>query len=378
LRRLHLPLAYRKWYDERVLLLLACVHPTEDDSRGVADDTAVDTHPVDTGNTGDTPVDDTAADDTAVDTRPSTFACPTGMVPVPSDSPSYCIDAYELAVDGDTFVSAPGETPVIGLSFDEVVAACAAMPAVDADGTVYAMRHLALNTEWEDAGDGVIGEGGTAFPWGDTFDDTRCVTLSDGGTEQFDGLQLTGSMPRCVSVFGLYDQIGNAWEWTDSQITLDIDAAVASFTPALLPLSVDDDGALVLLSGDASRLGIEAAGLQPPSVQAEPDGHLYVTAAQVQPSPESFFARGYLLHDGVTSNLVPVRLVRVDTTDPDTNWRVTLAEEYDGETIPDKRGCAWYTGGGSGCALATASLVHLPDFDGTIGFRCVAPPYATP
>ncbi len=48
--------------------------------------------------------------------------------------------------------------------------------------------------------------------------------------------------------------------------------------------------------------------------------------------------------------------------------------EADGATVPDKRGCAWYTGSEEGCRITSGSLDHLHDFLGTISFRCVADP----
>lgn len=56
-------------------------------------------------------------------------------------------------------MSAPGLVPRVSLTFEEAAAACAAWPPVDATGVVYGTRHLATAQEWEDAGDGQIGEG---------------------------------------------------------------------------------------------------------------------------------------------------------------------------------------------------------------------------
>ena len=339
-----------------MLLLLACTAPP--DAPGGTDPT----EPVDTGLTVDTAPDDTT---------PIVYACPLGMVGVPTDGPAWCIDAYEVTeVDGAP-TSAAGALPTVGLTYEESAAVCAASAAIDPTGTVYAMRHLATAEEWADAGDGVVGDGGTAFPWGDTFDDTRCVTLDTTGATQFDGLQPTGSMAGCVSAFGVYDQIGNAWEWTDSGVLLDADASIAALRDVGFLLAEDDAG-LRLTAGPVAALTLHAAGLRPPSVSVDTSGYLYTTSDQVEPDPADFSARGYL-GTGETPTL-PVRLVRTPDTDG-SPWIVHVAREYDGRTLPDKRGCAWYTGTNNACTLTMVSRTHLPDFNGTIGFRCVAPPY---
>jgi len=343
-----------------MLLLLGCAAPQEAPPDRPA--------PVDTADSG-TP-DDTDETGT-IDTGLVTYACPLGMVGVPADSPAWCIDAYEVAVVDGAPVSEAGLLPAVGLTYEESAAVCAASAAIDATGTVYAMRHLATVEEWEDAGDGVVGDGGTAFPWGDAFDDARCVTLDTAGATQFDGLQPTGSMPGCVSAFGVYDQIGNAWEWTDSGVLLDADASIAALRDVGFFL-VEDEAGLRLAGGPVEGMTLHAAGLQPPTVSADASGYLYATSDQVEPDPANFFARGYL-GTGETPTL-PVRLVRTPDTDG-SPWIVHVAREYDGRPLPDKRGCAWYTGTNNACALTMASRTHLPDFDGTIGFRCVAPPY---
>jgi hypothetical protein len=363
-----------------VLLPLGCARPAMQAKPSDAEGSAhADSGRGDTGR-GDTGRGDTGAPGDSGE-PPAEYGCPVGMAPVPSDSPSYCIDAYELSEAGASVASVAGALPITGITYDDAVAACEARVVLDDAGGAYATPHLATASEWEDAGDGVLGAGGAAFPWGETFDESLCVTLSDEGELQFDGLQPTGSMPECRTEGGVYDQIGNAWEWTDSGQRLDIDGALAALAAEGVTLEIVPSGATdELLRLEAleslSTLSIEAAGLHPSTVYAEADGTLYVTSAQVEPSHESFFARGYLERDHSTDTLIPVALLPVDLADPDTLWRVALAREYDGSTVPDKRGCAWYTGTGGGCGLDEGSLVHLPDFDGTIGFRCVVEPYA--
>lgn len=353
-----------------ILLLLACV--SSDRAGTAVHDSAED---ADSGAGEDSGVD-SALDSGPGDDTGAVFACPAGMAGVPTEAPSYCIDAYEVAVlDDGTLVSAAGMEPKVGYSYEEAVAACEASAAVDADGVAYATKRLATAREWEDAGDGVVGEGGTPFPWGETFDETLCVTLSATGQPQFEGTQPTGSMPACVSVFGLYDQVGNAWEWTDSGIRIDTDAALAVLLAEGVVLAEGEDDALLLVGGASDALVLDVAGLQPAGFTVTAEGFLEVEASQIQPALDEFFARGYARAPELHDTPLPIWLVSTDPADPAARCAPATAREYDGRALPDKRGCAWYTGTGGACMLATASYSHLPDFDGTIGFRCVAPPY---
>jgi formylglycine-generating enzyme required for sulfatase activity len=118
----------------------------------------------DTGR-GDTGRGDTGAPGDSGE-PPAEYGCPVGMAPVPSDSPSYCIDAYELSEAGASVASVAGALPITGITYDDAVAACEARVVLDDAGGAYATPHLATASEWEDAGDGVLGAGGAAFPWG--------------------------------------------------------------------------------------------------------------------------------------------------------------------------------------------------------------------
>lgn len=324
--------------------------------------------------TGATETGDSGGADSDSLTGPVLWGCPEGMSPVPSDDPAWCIDTWERAeVDGGT-VSAVGMVPLTGRTFEEAVAACEEL-VLDGGGEGYATAHLATQAEWEDAGDGVVGEGGTVWPWGDVYDASLCAIPTDEGEYPFDEIQLTGSMPGCVSSFGVFDQIGNAWEWVDSERDLDSADAASQFATAGITLAFDTDEAVSLVSGDPTPLTVDAAGVRPPTLTIAADGHLEIGAEQIEPPFDAFFARGYLRVEGVDAFL-PVALQTTDPADEAAPWRVYRAAEYDGRRLPDKRGCAWYTGNSTGCTLSTSNYTHLPDFDGTIGFRCVAPPFA--
>lgn len=55
----------------------------------------------------------------------------------------------------------------------------------------------------------IMGEDGREYPWGNTFDQSRCNTHEQG-------LRVTTSVNRYkqgVSQYGVYDLVGNVWEW---------------------------------------------------------------------------------------------------------------------------------------------------------------------
>lgn len=198
-------------------LLLACTAPDTERPR-YGDDTAADT--ADTAETGGE-TGETGEPEETGDSEDCTV-CPCGMAPV-GDPVAYCIDKYENDVDGTDFgnadqgadfpdgsttgvpYSVAGVPPEIGISWYQAYALCE-----------NAGKHLCTPEEWRDGCDGVVGDGGSRWPWGEEPDpDQVCNAVSQDGTSQYTELALTGEFPECRTPSGVFDQSGNAWEWVD-------------------------------------------------------------------------------------------------------------------------------------------------------------------
>lgn len=173
--------------------LSACAGPHEPDLRHGSADNA------DTADTADTGWDG---------------PCPPGMALV---GDTLCIDVVEASVTGElgtadqgaafpdgstTAVAEPvvGVVPTINLTWYQAWAAC------DNAG-----KRLCSAEEWQTAC-----ADGTLYPWGDSpTPDEVCAVPAADGSGAWDELQPTASLPGCVGPAGVYDQMGNAWEWAD-------------------------------------------------------------------------------------------------------------------------------------------------------------------
>ena len=134
--------------------------------------------------------------------------CPEGLVPVPTSNPEFCVQPYEAFIlDDGTASNKQGTTPDIHVSFVEAQEACR-NTIIDGQS----MR-LINHQEWKQAG------GHRPYPWGDAYAAKKCILDSPETHGQWATVQPSGSMPDCVSEYGVYDQIGNAWEWVDIQQT---------------------------------------------------------------------------------------------------------------------------------------------------------------
>lgn len=158
---------------------------------------------------------------------PVTEGCPDSMVVVQGEQGPFCIHQYEVSIQlapgvgGNPrghlnnlskikLVSAAGQTP-IQVTFNEAQRLC------DAYG-----YHLCTSAEWRDACDGQPGEGGV------TYGTLRGTSYTPGDcnfTHHMNGgmapLTPSGSFAWCRTPTGVYDMLGNIWEWSDPGLTSD-------------------------------------------------------------------------------------------------------------------------------------------------------------
>jgi hypothetical protein len=349
----------------------------------------------DTGSDEDTGSDKDTGSDEDTGSGDPTWQCPTGMVPVGGDLslPDFCIDQYEATVTGEigdpnqhsgtgtpttaTAESVPEVMPSVGISFDQAKAICGNTPVLDSDQNVVGTKRLAASQEWSDAADGTLGSGGLSYPYGDEWIDDACATPLRDGQVVLETLQRTGSLAECVSPFGVYDAVGNAWEWSDSGAVHDISGVLAIAQSNGIDISKGPGGSLVVSESALAFLGMEMAGLiaDAATFQVGEGGILQLGPDAFDLRAHFSIFKGHLLFqkNGEELGLLPVWF---DEPTQETAPRpAQLLWEADGAAIPHKRGCAYYTGNANGCQIQHLNRTHLHDFFGTISFRCVADPF---
>jgi sulfatase modifying factor 1 len=97
-----------------------------------------------------------------------------------------------------------GEHPVVLVRRDDCVAYCRWL-----SDELNRIVRLPTEAEWEKAARG--GVDNLRYPWGDEVDPARCNFLSNGRGKSDSGTRPVGSCPS--NGFGLFDMVGNVWEW---------------------------------------------------------------------------------------------------------------------------------------------------------------------
>jgi len=301
----------------------------------------------------------------------------------------YCVDTWEVSFDPellgdrDQFIedaalstaiasSAQGVSPGIGISFGQALNTCANTPVLNQAGETVGYKHLVTTQEWVDAADGVVGEGGTRYPYGDDFDEAACVCAAEDDSRLYSDYQLTGSLKTCVSAFGLYDQSGNVWEWVDPERSID----VAGWWTANEELDlIDVDGFLGTTDavwGD--ELILSATGING-MVVLDDDGllrtHLTLSTWDYTSSTAIGFLKGL---DAEWFEVLPVALIPLDITASETDALLQPLYEWEGAPLTEKVGGANYTPAGTCATDGSSFIAHPHSFDGTIGFRCASDP----
>lgn len=294
-------------------------------------------------------------------------SCEDGLVPIPNKDPVFCVHPYEASItpDGQS-ISIEGVVPESNVSLYDAIAAC--------ESTIvngYKMR-LIRYEEWLLAGD-VDPSNGELFPWKEK-DDSRCVITTPDTTTTWSEVQPTGTMPRCQSQWGVYDQIGNVWEWVDLQQTANRNSWIqyvsqAGFSPSITEDSISISDRLLprvrlqSICIQQGRLILGENGLQLHNPEQIPNGcvedlqgYLWVNLSE-QPTSQSILP--------TSGSLLPIKV---------HDGKVLWDKERDNEPVGAKVGGAYYSGGES--TIPAFWIGHIADFDGTIGFRCSVDPIA--
>ena len=282
--------------------------------------------------------------------------CPTGLVPVPSDSPKFCVHAYEATLtDEHSAVSQRGLKPSLHVSLEEAIKVCS--------NTIVEGQTLRLINyeEWVQAG------GEQVFPFGDVYNG-ECVLDTPKTHGRWADAESTGSMNGCVSPYGVYDQIGNAWEWVHLEHTANrkdwmsyVERQGHTVDVSQTGIQIDE-GALAQMTFQTvcvpnNRLVLEQGLLSVNLKRALTDNCLSAGKGYL------WFNQGNLNELPQKGALLPVEL-----------WggRIVWDKKRDGEPVGAKVGGSFYSGGES--TLRSFWIGHIPSFDGSIGFRCVSNP----
>lgn len=143
--------------------------------------------------------------------------CPAGMVFIPTENSGFCIDKYEASV-GDNCaykdpanqddtrknledpkcqpISKEGNNPWRNISQSQAIVACAK-----------AGKRLPSSEEWYLASLGTPDQQ-------NNWQENDCHVNKNWSNQP----GVTGSGKNCVSSFGVYDMIGNVWEWVKAEI----------------------------------------------------------------------------------------------------------------------------------------------------------------
>ena len=282
--------------------------------------------------------------------------CPEGLASVLQDHLEFCVQPFEASITEEGIaLSVQGNTPDVNVSF--VVAQETCQKTVLGGHSLRVINHR----EWKLAG------GGGTYPWGEEHEE-RCVLDSPKMHGAWNHVQPSGSMESCVSEYGVYDQIGNAWEWVDLEQT-------ASREQWLKYLeakghSVEVSQTLIQVNeGLLAKLQYNAVCVDMKKIMLDQD--LLAVELRKPISKDCLMAgQGYLWYQTndirnsgkipEPGSLLPVKL-----------WgeRIVWDQSRDGESVGAKVGGSFYSGGES--TLNSFWVGHIPSFDGSIGFRCV-------
>jgi hypothetical protein len=185
-------------------------------------------------------------------------------------------------------------------------------------------------------------------------------------------------MSRCVSASGVYDLVGNAWEWTDSALLVDVDQWFGLAETAGFAVK-EVDGLLKADPAAASAFVFEISGLHG-ALEVTDEGYLAVAVDHVDRDWGEALFSGYLILEALRDpppahGFLPIEVVGVQGADGKRWAMLRVRRDWDGTSLPDKRGCSYYAT--THCTLQSRSFHHSVAAQLTVGFRCVWQPPAS-
>jgi hypothetical protein len=112
--------------------------------------------------------------------------CPSGMMPFRLDGGLKCMDIYE-------WPNTEGEEPTAFVNQGEAADSCRS-----------AGKRLCSYKEWNTV---CRGPEGYRYPYGSRYNENHCPAKEASAVR-------SGRFPACRSYYGVYDLVGNLWEWT--------------------------------------------------------------------------------------------------------------------------------------------------------------------
>ena len=113
----------------------------------------------------------------------------------------FCIDRYEARIEEGVAQPARDVLPAIGVSFNEADRACRA-----------AGFRLCEGDEWTRA---CQGQDARPVPYGPRWVAHTCNSVQPDDDMNLFPVRPGGAFPGCVSAEGVFDLVGNVWEWTN-------------------------------------------------------------------------------------------------------------------------------------------------------------------
>ena len=146
--------------------------------------------------------------------------CPAGMVLVQGGEEPFCIHAYEVQFQGDLGNKDQGRDYPDGSTNGSLSSAPGLVPSLTSWYQAYAAcdqagMALCTSRQWRWACSGGPGKGGRAYPTPDGEYRWFQCALRDPAYSFNPPLTPSGAFPLCTTPDGVFDMVGNVWEWTD-------------------------------------------------------------------------------------------------------------------------------------------------------------------